>query len=583
MSRETPYNMTAAAIVTLIALVLRLHQLDFESLFMDELRQVSIYSYSLQEIVLKAALQSQPPLDFWIGSIVNHFNSSDFALRLPAVIFGSMTVYLISYYCMKWFSLQAGLIVGSYLAINHFHIYFSQEARPYAISIFLFVALLVLIVELFRKHEAGLNYYIGLTAVAFLYMLTRTFVPMLSITVMIFMTLTLLAVYWSDRNLRQKSAAVSVSLLIALLCYLPLFMLIYAKNQRYASDTPFSLSTLLSRLENIDINTIQAIFYVPFETLAPLFVVLILVSAAIAVTAKPSNKIVSGVSAFLVMMLLAHLVIHYSKSGLPLRPPYAYYVLPLTLVVSAYAMQAMAGLISRRSGKAVFYIASCLTLLLPQSVLTHDFKNNRIKSDWRAAAEYSASNYDQNYMLLFETYSTQDKWSPTFYGFKRYDPGRITGVALEDLIDDIRDVRASPMRPALVLFHYRNYFLTSFSAHGVMPQNRPDPERLQIIRNQDELVIKYFTGLTIIELKHYSDNLYDDTYRLLSLTLDEVPGNSAAVKMAIIAAMFQNSSHQSKLDKLQQARGWSRDSQSNLFTKAYKVLSDLEHESNKDQ
>ena len=68
----------AICFVTLFALFLRLHNLDHESLFMDELRQVSYYGNDFREIVRNAASQQQPPLDYWIGHLVFKISDSDY-------------------------------------------------------------------------------------------------------------------------------------------------------------------------------------------------------------------------------------------------------------------------------------------------------------------------------------------------------------------------------------------------------------------------------------------------------------------------------------------------------------------------
>src|SRR5512136_1814581 len=77
-----------AACLLVFALALRLHHLDYESLWVDELLQVSFYAHPFDEIARYAAHQQQPPLDYWIGMGMNSLSSSDFAVRLPSVFFG---------------------------------------------------------------------------------------------------------------------------------------------------------------------------------------------------------------------------------------------------------------------------------------------------------------------------------------------------------------------------------------------------------------------------------------------------------------------------------------------------------------
>ena len=63
--------------VVLLAIVTRLYHLDAESLFMDELRQVSYYGNTFDEIITLAISVLQPPLDIWIGHVVYFYAQSD--------------------------------------------------------------------------------------------------------------------------------------------------------------------------------------------------------------------------------------------------------------------------------------------------------------------------------------------------------------------------------------------------------------------------------------------------------------------------------------------------------------------------
>jgi 4-amino-4-deoxy-L-arabinose transferase-like glycosyltransferase len=62
---------------------------------MDEIRQTSFYANPLTEIIDNSASQNQPPLDYWLGHLVHFLTSSDFAVRLPAALFGTGSVLLL--------------------------------------------------------------------------------------------------------------------------------------------------------------------------------------------------------------------------------------------------------------------------------------------------------------------------------------------------------------------------------------------------------------------------------------------------------------------------------------------------------
>lgn len=55
------------SLIILLAAGMRCYRLSYESLWMDEIRQVSYYSRSLKGVIEGATSQSQPPLDYLIG------------------------------------------------------------------------------------------------------------------------------------------------------------------------------------------------------------------------------------------------------------------------------------------------------------------------------------------------------------------------------------------------------------------------------------------------------------------------------------------------------------------------------------
>ena len=79
----------------LLALALRLQGLDADSMFMDEIHQFTFYTGSLADAFNGSARQQQPPLDYLLGFLVYQVNQGDFALRLPAALFGTGSVMLI--------------------------------------------------------------------------------------------------------------------------------------------------------------------------------------------------------------------------------------------------------------------------------------------------------------------------------------------------------------------------------------------------------------------------------------------------------------------------------------------------------
>jgi len=131
---------TLLAIIAL-ALFVRLSTLDAASLWCDEIGQVTSYYFdSYKDVMYWAARFQQPPLDYWVGWSVYKFAQGEFAARLPAALFGTLTVLIAYVLARRMVGRGVALLIALGLATSPHMIHYSQEARPY--SIFWFTLLL---------------------------------------------------------------------------------------------------------------------------------------------------------------------------------------------------------------------------------------------------------------------------------------------------------------------------------------------------------------------------------------------------------------------------------------------------------
>lgn len=118
--------------VILLALFLRLINLN-QSLWLDEALQFkSIAHFSLKDLLtVYLPGDFNPPLSYLVNFLFSKiFGYSEIALRLPSVIFGVLTVWLVS-------KISRGKIWPALLlATSGLHIYYSQEARMYSLAAF---------------------------------------------------------------------------------------------------------------------------------------------------------------------------------------------------------------------------------------------------------------------------------------------------------------------------------------------------------------------------------------------------------------------------------------------------------------
>lgn len=122
-------------LILLLAIVLRLVNLN-QSLWLDEAVQAVTAQKSVAFIWQEIVGDFHPPayhllLNFWAGN----FGSSEIALRIPSVLFGVGTVWLVYKIAQKLIT-NYQLLAALFMATAPFHIYYSQEARMYSMACF---------------------------------------------------------------------------------------------------------------------------------------------------------------------------------------------------------------------------------------------------------------------------------------------------------------------------------------------------------------------------------------------------------------------------------------------------------------
>lgn len=121
--------------ILILGLILRLVNLN-QSLWLDEAVQAITSQGSFAGIFAELQGDFHPPLYhllMWVW--VHLFGSSEVVLRLPSVLFGIATVFVV-YKLMVHINKRSAVIAAFLMSTAPFHIYYSQEARMYAMATF---------------------------------------------------------------------------------------------------------------------------------------------------------------------------------------------------------------------------------------------------------------------------------------------------------------------------------------------------------------------------------------------------------------------------------------------------------------
>lgn len=128
----------ASFAILAVAAFLRLPSLAYESLWVDEFITLLISKAPLLSLPLEAAQRdSQPPLFYLLVRGINALGTNEVTLRLTSVLAGLATIPAIGWIAKQLSGCRAALIAMGILAISPFHVWYSLEARGYALVLFL--------------------------------------------------------------------------------------------------------------------------------------------------------------------------------------------------------------------------------------------------------------------------------------------------------------------------------------------------------------------------------------------------------------------------------------------------------------
>jgi uncharacterized membrane protein len=126
-------------LIMAVAAIARFYQFSSWSLTNDELSALLGFSYGSlsNNVFIYVANDFHPAgVQILIWFWCKIFGTSVIALRLPFVLMGIVTVYLVYLIARKWFNYYAGVLIAATLAVSQFAILYSQIARPYSAGLF---------------------------------------------------------------------------------------------------------------------------------------------------------------------------------------------------------------------------------------------------------------------------------------------------------------------------------------------------------------------------------------------------------------------------------------------------------------
>jgi uncharacterized membrane protein len=208
-------------LIMVVAAFLRLYKLDFQSLWMDEIYTLNITDphLSFKQLLDGVLLTEGFPYLYYIVLKVFYavFGYSAFAARLLSAVGGIAGVYMIYLLGKEIYNKQVGLVASLLLAINIFHISYSQEARSYSIY-FLCILIAFYRLSIFIKNTNLKNaVWYGLSAALLINISFFAFVNIFSHALIL-----LLFIIWSPKKARFSLLKLSLlAAAIVIILFLP--------------------------------------------------------------------------------------------------------------------------------------------------------------------------------------------------------------------------------------------------------------------------------------------------------------------------------------------------------------------------
>lgn len=374
--------------ILLVALSLRLYQLGTESIWLDEATEIGIAQNGFVEIPGLSLRDRNFPLHYLLLHLwMSLFGDSEFSVRLPSALFGLFSVAMLYKVGALLFDKETGLMGSAVMALSGYQVYYSQEARPYAMMVFLALVSFYFFLRLF---EGGKDYRV-LAA----YVLSTTLLIPTHIYGLFFVfaqALFLLGFFLKRRseqarNFRGWALAGGA---IVVVC-VPVFLyLAYQLKQPYI----YQHNWIKEFLTPENLYNSFALYAGAPQSPSPVLLSLLMLFALIAVVALAKSKGQRAklyvLSLWLVVPIVLPLLI--SQLVVPIWfDRYSIAVLPALYLLAAQGIRTVSGVGAVRAyGWAVSLAALAVIGFFSAGVLQDNFEAG--KEPWRALVKYVEAN-----------------------------------------------------------------------------------------------------------------------------------------------------------------------------------------------
>ncbi|WP_321419160.1 glycosyltransferase family 39 protein [uncultured Methanomethylovorans sp.] len=377
--------------ITLLGFFLRLYRLGYQSIWLDEGASFGYIQDTFAGTWSKAIESSQAPLHMIILHFMDLFSSSEFSLRLPSVIFGTLTIPITYLMGKRLFGKEEGIISAFLLSISMMHLWYSQEARMYAqMVLFASLSLYLFYVAVHDNDKKIWVFYVIFSTLAFYshYYAVFVFIP----EVLFYLLFYVLIPAYKEKSLSLQDISSLKGFLLAMLALfistLPLMVPFIQQAISRTSGTPtWGIGQSASFVP-----TMLVEFSTRVTLSSVLFILLFIIGLIIAGIRQKEQ------CAYLAIYIFIPLVASYIlAASMPFSPRYLLFLLPAYLV---FVSRGITGIADRLSPSKKIKVSSSnntrnlilLSFVVLIFILTipllSQYYTTAQKEDWRSTAAY---------------------------------------------------------------------------------------------------------------------------------------------------------------------------------------------------
>lgn len=414
-------------VIVLVASFLRLYNIDYQSLWMDEIYTLNVASHkhTFSQIISEVNLREGfPYLYFLIMHVLfSLFGEDSLVARLPSAIFGIISVYFMYKLGKELIHKTAGYIAAILLAINEFSIYYSQDARPYAFYLFSLILSYYLLIK-FLKNSTMRNTYIYGIGLGLL--LNTNFFS--TINVIAQGLLLLLFIYQSEKTeLKSRIKKTSIIVGIAFLFFIPNIYKFYTLTKFTSGWIPAPTNDGLTNIlkEFMGNSEILIFLYLPlFYYFLHLCFKAKKVKSSVYFFENKREKFFFIILTWLFTVVFVIVLKSYTSSSLYISR-YFSSILPAIILILAFSISNIKNILIRNS--FIFVIVSFTFL---NTIFVKKYYHAPLKTQFREASQFIIENNKNN-----ETVYTGLKYWFDYYLKNNFNT--IEKIDLESVINEM--------------------------------------------------------------------------------------------------------------------------------------------------